>query len=120
MANDQAHSAKGDKMKFKTTKKEIMNGYYKVIKVGYCSLQHLLNYENEIAYTTRVEGWGADIYQFGSVAIVTGYAPFGNVVPSYEINKKYDDMAITIMNNSRGYKDQLSELIKQYIDEVTV
>lgn len=100
-------------MKFKTTKKAVMNGYYKVIKVGYCSLQSLLKYENEIAYTTRAEGWGADIYQFGSVAISTGYAPFGNVTPSYEINQKYENMAMKANN-----KSELDELIKRYIDEV--
>ena len=86
-------------MKYKTTKKAVMQGYYKVISVSYCSLQHLLHYEREIAYTTRAEGWGADVYQFGSTAIVTGYAPFGDVRPSYDLNKKYDDMARDIVNS---------------------
>ena len=110
-------------MKYKTTKKAVMNGYYKVISVSYCSLQHLLHYEREIAYTTRAEGWGADVYQFGSTAIVTGYAPFGNVRPSYEVNKKYDDMAREIVNAWNGEtfadkKAKLDLLIKDYLMEV--
>ena len=110
-------------MKYKTTKKAVMAGYYKVISVSYCSLQHLLNYEREIAYTTRSEGWGADIYQFGSTAIATGYAPFGDVRPSYELNKKYDDLAKEVTSDySAPYaekKAKLDTLIKEYIKEAT-
>jgi hypothetical protein len=109
-------------MKYKTTKKAVMNGYYKVLAVPYCDLQHLLHYENEIAYTTRSEGWGADIYQFGSTAIATGYAPFGNVRPSYDLNKKYDDLAreITCSERSIPWEEQkakLDALIQEYIKE---
>ena len=109
-------------MKYKTTKKAVMNGYYKVLAVPYCSLQHLLNYENEIAYTTRSEGWGADIYQFGSTAIATGYAPFGDIRPSYELNKKYDDAAREIVNSwgvdaFADKKAKLKTLIEEYLRE---
>lgn len=110
-------------MKYKTTKKAVMNGYYKVLSVSYCSLQHLLHYENEIAYTTRSEGWGADIYQFGSTAIATGYAPFGDIRPSYELNKKYDDLAREITADYHTpYEEQkakLDALIQEYIKEAT-
>lgn len=110
-------------MKFRTTKKAIMNGYSNVICVGYCALQHLLNCENEIAYTTRAEGWGADIYQFGNTAIVTGYAPFGNIRPPYEVSKRYDDAAQEIsLNYNLSWQERkmkLAALIEQYIKEVT-
>ena len=66
-------------MKFRTTQKAIKQGYNNVISVPYCALQSLLRCEDPIAYTTRVEGWGADVYAFGDTAIVTGYAPFGNI-----------------------------------------
>jgi hypothetical protein len=110
-------------MKYKTTKKAVMNGYSDIICVGYCTLQHLLNCENEVAYTTRTEGWGADIYQFGNTAIVTGYAPFGTIRPAYEISKKYDDAAQEISLNYnlswQERKTRLGALIEQYIKEVT-
>ncbi len=110
-------------MKFKTTKKDIMNGYDKIISVGYCDLQSLLRCESEVAYTVRREGWGADIYQFGNTAIVTGYAPFGNIRPDHELCQKYEKAADQINSNYElSYserKEKLQELIKAFIEEVT-
>ena len=107
-------------MKFKTTQKAIKQGYANVIQVPYCALQRLLSCESPVAYTTRTEGWGADIYQFGNTAIVTGYAPFGNIRPGYEVNQSYEERA-----TQRGFykweekKAILSGLIEEYIREVT-
>ena len=80
-------------MKFRTTKKAINAGYGTRIEIGYADLQNLLKYKNAVAYTTRPEGWGADIYDFGNVAIVTGYAPFGNFRPDYDMVHRYDEAA---------------------------
>ena len=108
-------------MKYKTTKKAINNGFNTVICVGYCNLQHLLNYESASAYTARAEGWAADVYEFGGVAIVTGYAPFGNVRPSYDVIRRYDDQARGILYETRSYetRDALRSLIDAFIEEVT-
>jgi hypothetical protein len=109
-------------MKFKTTQKAIKQGYNNVICVSYCALQRLLSCESEIAYTTRIEGWGADIYQFGNTAIVTGYAPFGNIRPGYEVNQRYEQKAMKITEGIYNYQEKktiLQELIKEYIQEVT-
>lgn len=109
-------------MKFKTTQKAIKNGYSNVICVSYCALQRLLSCESEIAYTTRAEGWGADIYQFGNTAIVTGYAPFGNIRPGYEVNQRYEERATKATESIYNYQEKkaiLQELIKEYIQEVT-
>ena len=108
-------------MKYRTTQKAIKNGFYKVISIGYCNLQHLLNCEIETAYTTRREGWAADIYDFGNVAIVTGYAPFGNIRPDYETVKKYDNMAREIIGNIFSWDERkaaLRSLIDNFIEEV--
>ena len=78
-------------MKFKTTQKAIKTNYNTIICIPYCGLQNLLNYKSPVAYTVRREGWAADIYDMGGgVAIVTGYAPFGNVRPSYELRERYE------------------------------
>lgn len=109
-------------MKYKTTKKAVMNGYYKVLAVPYCALQHLLHYESEIAYTTRAEGWGADVYQFGSIAIATGYAPFGNIRPDYEVNQRYEEKAREATEGIYNWQEKkaiLAGLIEEYIQEVT-
>lgn len=108
-------------MKFKTTKKAIMSNYGTVISVGYCNSQHLLNYENPIAYVCGCNGWKADIYDIDGTAIVTGYAPFGNVEASYELCKKYEKEARKIIyghNYGHNYSrpdTELKKLIKIFI-----
>ena len=111
-------------MKFKTTQKEIRANYNKIICVPYCGLQNLLNYEIPVAYTVRREGWAADIYDMGGgVAIVTGYAPFGNVRPSYELQERYETQAEKIRYNYslawKEQREQLKQLARAFIEEVT-
>lgn len=109
-------------MKFKTTQKEIRANYNKIICVPYCGLQNLLNYESPVAYTARREGWAADIYDMGGgVAIVTGYAPFGNIRPSYEFRKRYETDAEKILHNYSlawtEQREQLRQLARAFVDE---
>jgi hypothetical protein len=110
-------------MKFKTTRKAITNGYKTIVSIGYCNAQHLFRYEDPIAYTTRAEGWGADVYQVGSVAIVTGYAPFGNIRPDYDLVRKYDREAEAICSSSsfdwNTAKVEARALLERFIKEVT-
>lgn len=99
-------------MKFRTTRKEILENYPIVIKAGYCSLQTLLSFDDPIAYTVRREGWSADVYQITERAvIVTGYAPFGNYSLKYETARNYEKTAETIRYDlSLGYEDMKKEL----------
>ena len=114
---------KGNTMKFRTTQKAIKSGHSDVIRVGYCNLQHLLKFENPIAYTTRVEGWAADVYSVKNRAIVTGYAPFGNIKPPYDLVRKYDDQAMAIATDWNMPQDikreKISALLDAFIDEVS-
>lgn len=111
-------------MKFKTTQKAIKNGYVNVISVGYCSLQHLLDYAEPIAYTSGRNGWGADVYDFGITAIATGYSPFGNINPGYALCNKYDNKALelrgdyTLRRDYKALKKALDDLIEEFIKEV--
>ena len=108
-------------MKFKTTQKAIKQGYKNVIRVPYCGLQNLLKCESPIAYTTRTEGWGADIYAFGNTAIATGYASFGKIRPDYETNQRYEQRAKEITDGIYNWEEKkalLDELIKEYLQEV--
>lgn len=110
-------------MKYRTTKKAVNEGYCNKICVSYCGLQNLLSHKSETAYTTRREGWAADIYDFGTTAIITGYAPFGNIRPGYDTCQRYEKEAEKIgYNHSLKWEEQteqLDELIKQFIKEVT-
>lgn len=109
-------------MKFKTTKKEINSNYEYRICTPYGGLQNLLSYLEPIAYTTRVEGWAADIYEVDNTAIITGYAPFGNLTPSCELMEKYDNAAIKLNHNYdlkwEEKKKQIDALILDFIKEV--
>lgn len=111
-------------MKFKTTQKAIKESFATVICIPYCGLQSLLHCESPVAYTTRREGWAADIYDIGGgVAIVTGYAPFGNVRPSYEIRQEYEKKADEIRSNYNlkweEQRDSLKKLLREFVEEVT-
>ena len=111
-------------MKFRVTQKEIKANFDKIISVPYCSLQNLLNWESPVAYTTRREGWAADIYDMGGgVAIVTGYAPFGNIRPAYELRERCEKQAEKICYDySLSWTEQrgkLRQLAKEFIAEAT-
>lgn len=110
-------------MKFKTTKKEVNNGYSLVLKAGYCDLQHLLNYQSPVAYVSGAYGWNADIYnspapRFGGTAIVTGYRPFGFQIP-YDLAKEYDEKAEKILMDyhSNDNVEKINKLIWELIEK---
>ena len=107
-------------MKYKTTKKSIMEGNT-VLKIGYCNLQTLLTYENPFAYSTRAEGWACDYYNAGEAVISTGYAPCGKPVP-YDIQRKYEEKARRVMDNKWAWKQKKSylwKLLQKFVEEVT-
>lgn len=60
-------------MKFKTTRKAIVNGSFNIVSVGYCDLQTLLRYHSPVAYTCGVYGWNFDVYEINGLTICTGY-----------------------------------------------
>lgn len=108
----------------KMTMKETKRIYNHIIKVGYCELQSLLNLTglSPFAYTSGVYGWNADVYDFGDIAIVTGYRPFGDIVASCELCKEYEQKAKAILDlfdvswDSR--REALYNLVEDFIDEV--
>lgn len=111
-------------MKIKTTKKAMKNGYYHIIGTGYCNLHCLLQYEREMAYSTRAEGWACDYYEVGNVLISTGYAPLKseNAKCDYDMIRKYDDEAQKIVYSDLAYEEKVKtvkELLKQFVNEAT-
>lgn len=119
-------------MKYQTTKKQIMLYYPNVIKIPYCELQTLLKYNKPVAYTySKTYGWRADVYEITfDTVIVTGYAPFGNIVPDYEIIKEYEEKAQEESalawnrreSSSQAYSNELNAmdaLLHEFVREVT-
>lgn len=85
-------------MKAKVTQKEIKNSYYHILRVGYCNMQYLLNYEQCYWYNSGIYGWNCDIYDINGIIVSTGYRPFGEST-DYEIISKYDNQAQSIIYN---------------------
>ena len=108
-------------MKFKTTKKAMKDNYSTILSIGYCNAQNLLKYENEIAYSTRAEGWACDYYEVNNVLISTGYAPIGQSV-DYATLKKYDALAEAISYDNNisweDKQDKIHELLVVFVSEV--
>ena len=102
-------------MKYKTTEKEVKQGYHKIIAVGYCDLQSLLSYRSPDAYTCGLYGWNFDVYDIDGVAIATGYRgmPDKNSNASYKLIREYED-------KSQGKTAEEKELlIKEFISKAT-
>ena len=108
-------------MKTKVTKNEVMNGYSKVAEIYYCNLQTVLHTMDAKYFTCGVYGWNSDIYEVNeSCAISTGYRPFGNVKPNYNIVRLIEKKAKKIYANkvwkletkNRKAKELLLELFK--------
>ena len=97
-------------MKFKASKRDI-NANYDVYKIGYCTIQHLLNGIEPFAYSARAEGWACDYYDLGGIVVSTGYSPTGTAVP-YELSKKYDDKAAKVLGNKWSYNRKAAELAR--------
>ena len=109
-------------MKFRTTKRDINNGYYYKIMVVYCDLQNLLNWFNPVAYTCGQYGWNADIYDLSDLtgynaAIITGYRPFGNIRGGYEMNREYDGKAEKIRYDYKRDFDERKEEVRALLKE---
>ena len=104
-------------MKFKTTRKNMKENYSKIIKVGYCNISYLLQYETPIAYSTRAEGWACDYYEVDGVLISTGYAPIGSIVPSYDVCHQYNVKAESIVLTHGMNRDDKIDIVRGYLKE---
>lgn len=106
-------------MKFKTTRKAIVNGSDYILSVGYCDLQYLLRYHSPIAYTSGVYGWNFDVYEVYGVTICTGYRgmPGKRANNVLEYNKKaesiIDDTSLTWQEQEEKLEELLQEFLKQ-------
>lgn len=108
-------------MKKKITRNEMKRYYNDIIKIGYCDAQYILYYDIPQFYNYGKYGWNYDVYDFGDIAICTGYNPIGNVKPSFEIAQKYDDLARLIVTGSDSYDvkvEKVQSLRNEFIERV--
>ena len=104
-------------MKFKTTRKTMKDNYTTIIKVGYCSLAYLLQYENPIAYSTSAGGWACDYYEIDGIIISTGYAPTGDIIPAYDVCHRYNVKAENIVLSHGMNRDDKMDIVRGYLRE---
>ena len=109
-------------MKYRATKKEVMNNHSVIIKLSYCELQDLLNSIPATAYTCGIYGWNADIYEsrFYNACVVVGYRPFGNYEPKRETVKTFNASAEKIKQSFMKWTDRqkaLEKLFNEFIAE---
>ena len=73
----------------------------------------MLNYERPVAYAAGVYGWNFDVYDFGSVAIVTGYRgmPERHSKADYKMIKQYEQSSLGKTREER------SALIQEFINK---
>lgn len=111
-------------MKTQTTKKYINAIENNIIQIPYCNIQHLLEFVEPNYYHAGVYGWNCDIYIFNDCTIVTGYRPFGNIKPKYELCRKYDDLARNIRSdynlNWEAQLDKINALLNEFINACLV
>ena len=109
-------------MKVKVSKKEVAQNYSIILKVGYCSMQTLLNYKNAFAYSCGVYGWSCDYYEINNVCISTGYSPIGQSVDN-AIVRIYEQRAQLLNSDyTLCYKDreaQVNSLLTELISLLT-
>ena len=60
-------------MKYRTTRRAIVQGSTRLVSAGYCSIQTLLRNHEPAAYTRGVYGWNFDVYEVYGLTICTGY-----------------------------------------------
>ena len=106
-------------MLLQVRKKDILSSNERVLKVGYCQLQSLLNYESRFGYSSsNVNGWSCDYYKIDDVIISTGYNPIGQSV-NYDFLKHYELQAQKVIYNYElSYeerKKQVNELLNEFI-----
>ena len=99
-------------MKVQVTKKQVMSSYSNILKLSSCKLQDLLNRFSPRYYTCGVNGWNADIYIIDGMCIVTGYNPFGNIMPSVDIVKHAESMFNECIHNNIGTDAENKEAIE--------
>lgn len=95
-------------MKYRVTRKEIKENYYRVLQTGYCGMQYLLMGKQAIGYNAGLYGWNFDLYDVNGIAITTGYR---NMVGTYINPMEEEKQAENIWNDrSLSYADKLEKI----------
>lgn len=109
-------------MKFKATKKEMRDGYDKIIQAT--DIDQLLKFQDARAYSVRIEGWACDYYEVDGVLICTGYDPLKskNAKTDYQTGREYNDKARAILDSDKPREQkeyEVNVLLSEYVAKMT-
>lgn len=107
-------------MKTRITAKAIRHGFKNVIEIGYCDLHYILHSIQPTYYTAGMYGWNADVYVIDSdTAIVTGYRPFGNIHPDYQVIREFKEAESRVNDSDYDVRRaKYYELLRDFIGTV--
>ena len=100
-------------MKFKTTRKAIVNGTSAkyLFQCGYGDMQYLLRNHEPIAYTCGVYGWNFDVYSVHGITITTGYRNTCGKRIKHDFIRSYEHRAKQICNDySISYEERIGAI----------
>lgn len=107
-------------MKFKTTRKAIVNSSANIVRAGYCDLSCLLCNHSPIAYTCGVYGWNFDVYEIDGLTICTGYRGMpgrrANNIGLYE-EKAREILSLENKIPFEEKKEQIEQLLHEFIEQ---
>ena len=108
-------------LKLKATIREVHESNYYVLSVPYCTLQYLLYFETEQAYTSGTYGWNSDIYVIDEFTISTGYIPVSSrhMREDYNLMKEYDRKAREVITGTsyENAKEPVRKLLKEFLNK---
>lgn len=112
-------------MKLRATKKEMREGYDKVLRIGYCNAQNLLWGEEPFAYSADRYGWCCDYYDIGGVLISTGYSPLESkgMKSDYKRIREYEARAERLRYEIEDFtvrRQKTRELLEDMLDELRI
>lgn len=103
-------------MKYKTTRKAIVNGSVNVRSAGYCDLSHLLTNHSPVAYTCGVYGWNFDVFEVYGVTICTGYRNMPGA--RLEGVREYEEKARAILSwDNKAPCEEKREQVEKLLQE---
>ena len=106
-------------MKYKTTRKALVNSANNLRYAGYCDLSFLLNNHEPTAYTCGVYGWNFDVYEVYGLTICTGYRG----LPGKRLEKisEYNEKAQKVLSweNEQPYEEK-KQAVEKLLQEFCV
>lgn len=102
-------------MKYKTTRRAVVNGSARLVYAGYGALQYLLRNHSAVAYTSGVYGWNFDVFEVYGLTICTGYRG----MPGRRANniREYEKRAEEIYRDRSRTYEEMGEAIETLLRE---